>query len=114
MMRVMAQKYSLAEIRDFWSDQARLHGQAAAASWSDVRVMEMEVREISRYLADGDRVLDVGCANGYSTVQFAAGRDIRIRGVDYIPEMIEQARQRLTGMADRLRGSIEFASGDIT
>jgi ubiquinone/menaquinone biosynthesis C-methylase UbiE len=113
-MRIMPQKYSLEEIRDFWAEQARLHGQAAAASWSDIRVMEMEVREISRYLADGDRVLDVGCANGYSTVQFAAGRDIQIRGVDYIPEMVEQARQRLGGMADRLRGRVEFASGDIT
>jgi ubiquinone/menaquinone biosynthesis C-methylase UbiE len=110
----MPEKYSLEEIRDFWSEQARLHGQSAAASWSDIRVMEMEVREISGYLHDGDRVLDVGCANGYSTVQFAAGRDIRIRGVDYIPGMVEQARQRLSGMDGRFRARIEFASGDVT
>ena len=41
-------------------------------------------------LSDGDKVLDIGCANGYSTVQFASQRKIDIRGVDYIPEMVER------------------------
>jgi SAM-dependent methyltransferase len=76
--------------------------------------MDLEVREISKYLLDGDRVLDVGCANGFSTVQFAAARKVRIRGLDYIPEMIEQARQRLGSMDGRICGAVEFAQGDIT
>jgi ubiquinone/menaquinone biosynthesis C-methylase UbiE len=110
----MSEKYNLDEIRVFWTEQARMHGQAPAASWSDVRVIEMEIREILKHLSDGDRVLDIGCANGFSTVQFAVQRDIDIRGLDYIPEMIEQARQRLQGIGNRLRGRIEFAQGDIT
>src|SRR5258707_7513406 len=110
----MSDNYSLEQIRTFWTEQARAHGQAAAASWSDFRVMDMEVREIVKRLSDGDRVLDIGCANGFSTLQFASQRHINVRGLDYIPEMIEQARLRLRGVGDGLRGRVEYAQGDIT
>lgn len=110
----MSDKYSLEQIRVFWTEQARAHGQGPVASWSDFRVMEMEVREIVKWLSDGDRVLDVGCANGFSTAQFASECEVDVRGLDYIPEMIEQARQRLQGIGHRLRGRVEFAQGDIT
>lgn len=106
--------YSLEQIREYWADQAKCHGQAPAASWSDHRVIDMEIREIIRHLEDGDRVLDVGCANGHSTVQFAAQRRISIRGVDYIPGMVEQARLRLPGLSGHLMGDVEFDVGDIT
>lgn len=110
----MNNKLSLQQIRDFWTSQAIEHGVAAAASWSDQTAMQMEVREILQHLVEGDRVLDVGCANGFSTLQFASQRDVRIRGLDYIPEMIDQARARLAAYADKLKGSVEFQTGDIT
>lgn len=101
------------QIKEFWTQQARIHGQSPAASWSDVSVLDLEVREISSRLADGDRVLDVGCGNGYSTVQFAAARRVAIRGIDYVPESIEQANQRLAGLRGKLRGTVEFGVGDL-
>jgi ubiquinone/menaquinone biosynthesis C-methylase UbiE len=107
-------RLSLEQIRDFWQDQAVRHGQSYAASWSDRPVIEMEIRELLARLSDGDRVLDVGCANGYSTVQFAAERRLSIRGIDYIPEMIEQAKARVAELGDRLLGDLEFSVGDIT
>lgn len=110
----MSDKYTLEQIHTFWTQQARIHGQSASASWSDIRVMEMEIREIVKRLANGDRVLDVGCANGFSTLHFASQRDIHVRGLDYIPEMIEQARQRLRSLGDGLRNRVEFSQGDIT
>jgi 2-polyprenyl-3-methyl-5-hydroxy-6-metoxy-1,4-benzoquinol methylase len=73
----------------------------------------MEIREISSRLSDGDRVLDIGCANGYSTVQLAASKAIDIRGLDYIPEMIDQARLRLADLEGKLAGSVEFDVGNI-
>src|SRR4051812_17587021 len=108
----MSERLSPDEIRAYWTQQALTHGSSPDASWSDQRVIELEIREISKYLADDDRVLDVGCANGFSTVQFAAEKQIAILGVDYIPAMIETARQRLTGLASRLRGTVDFAVGD--
>jgi SAM-dependent methyltransferase len=58
--------------------------------------------------------MDVGCVNGYSNVRLALERSISIRGVDYIRDMIEQARERLSDFKGRLSGSIEFDVGDIT
>ena len=110
----MTEKYSLEQIRSFWVQQAMQHGQSHAASWSDGMAIEMEIREIVNHLEDGDRVLDIGCANGYSTVQFASQKSIHIRGLDYVPEMIDQARLRIKGLAHMLRGEAEFDIGNIT
>jgi ubiquinone/menaquinone biosynthesis C-methylase UbiE len=108
----VSKKLSQEEVRSFWTEQSRKHGQSHAASWSDRMAIELEIREILKHLNDGDRVLDVGCANGYSTVAFAEQRGVQIRGLDYIPDMIEQAKARLDGL--RTQGSVEFAVGDIT
>lgn len=110
----MTEKFGLKQIREFWTQQACQHGQSPAASWSDRMVIEMEVREFLDRLNDGDRVLDAGCANGYSTLQFASQKKIAIRGLDYIPEMIDEARLRLKGWARALRGTVEFEVGDVT
>ena len=110
----MTTRLTQSEVYEYWSRQVREHGQSPSASWSDHRVIEMEIAEITKHLDDGDRVLDVGCANGYSSVQFASARRIRLRGLDYVPKMIEQARERLSAMTDRLVGSVEFEVGDIT
>jgi ubiquinone/menaquinone biosynthesis C-methylase UbiE len=110
----MSTKFTQTEIHDFWTKQAQEHGQSPAASWSDHRVIEMEIHEIARRLNDGDHVLDVGCANGYSSLQFACARRIQLRGLDYIAGMIEQARLRTETMKKKLIGSVEFEVGDIT
>jgi ubiquinone/menaquinone biosynthesis C-methylase UbiE len=112
-MTVMSERFTLEQVREYWTQQAIAYGQSLAASWSDLRVIEMEIKEISKYLADGDDVLDVGCGNGFSTVQFAAHKDIHILGVDHIPTMIENAQQRLSAVRGSLRGHAEFAVGDI-
>jgi ubiquinone/menaquinone biosynthesis C-methylase UbiE len=104
---------SLEEIKDYWKEQACRYGQSPAASWSDREVIEMEIREISQYLNDGERVLDIGCANGYSTIQYAAQKKSHFKGVDFIPEMIEQAIVRCSSHAS-LAGTLEFEIGDLT
>jgi len=110
----MNDKLNPEEIRSFWIQNALKHGQSHAASWSDQMAIEMEIREILKRLADGDRVLDVGCGNGYSTVRFASEKKVHIRGIDYLPEMIEQAHLRLSSLSPKLRGSVEFSVGDAT
>jgi ubiquinone/menaquinone biosynthesis C-methylase UbiE len=110
----VAERFGLEEIRRFWTDQALRHGSSPAASWSDLPVLDLEVREIARHLADGQRVLDVGCANGHSTVRLAASHDLSVRGLDVIPEMIAQARQRLASLPAELARRVAFDVGDVT
>lgn len=109
----MPARFTLEQIREYWSQQADVHGQSPSTSWSDHRVIEMEIQAIGKYLYDGNYVLDIGCANGFSTVQFAASNAIRILGADYIPGMIENAQRRLEGIKDSFQGRVEFKVGDI-
>lgn len=109
----MTAKYSNGQIADYWRGQAQLYGQSPSASWSDHYVIELEIDQITQRLTDGDLVLDLGCANGYSSIRFASARSIRVRAIDYIPEMIEQARLRADNIK-HLKGRIEFGVGDIT
>lgn len=101
------------KIRDHWEAQASTYGEAPDASWSDIRVMELEVDEIARRLPDRGRVLDVGCANGWSTIQFAVRGHIDVRGLDYVNGMVQSARARLDQMREGLRGTVEFDVGDM-
>jgi len=110
---MMSQKLTLEEIRDFWTRQAAEYGQSPSVSWSDYRVIEMEIRELVRRLDDGDKVLDVGCANGFSTIQLASQKAIEIRGLDYLPEMIEQARASMRSLPSSMPGKIDFDVGNI-
>lgn len=110
----MAERYGQEQTRQFWTDQAAAHGGEPDASWSDRRVIELEIDHIAGRLADGDRVLDAGCANGFSTLEYAARRGITIHGVDYIPEMIDHARARLDGLDARLAQRLSFDVADIT
>jgi ubiquinone/menaquinone biosynthesis C-methylase UbiE len=106
-------RYSLEDIRQFWSEQAARHGQSSDASWSDRPVIELEIQELLKPVDDGDRVLDIGCANGFTTLQLAAVKKVDVLGLDYIPGMIEQARLHLDSVRSSLAGRVSFEVGDI-
>ncbi|MFP6692625.1 MAG: class I SAM-dependent methyltransferase [Pirellulales bacterium] len=108
-----ANKFDLDEIKAFWTGQANEHGDSHAASWSERPVIEMEIRRLAEYLEDGDRVLDIGCANGFSTKQLAERKNVKIHGVDYIPEMIEQAKHTHAELPDAVRQRVGFSVGNI-
>jgi ubiquinone/menaquinone biosynthesis C-methylase UbiE len=55
----------------------------------------------------GDRVLDVACGNGNASLA-AAHRFCRVAGLDYVPALLERARERAA--AERL--DIDFVEGD--
>jgi ubiquinone/menaquinone biosynthesis C-methylase UbiE len=102
------------EIRDYWRNQAANFGKDHRASWTDVHAINLEIAEISKRLRDDTRVIDIGCANGFSTINYAQRFRIDIKGVDYIPEMIAAAKVRLSALAAApLMGAVTFAPGDI-
>jgi ubiquinone/menaquinone biosynthesis C-methylase UbiE len=98
-------------ILEFWNQQAMMHGQSHAASWGDNWAISLEVDTIGKYIASGDRVLDVGCANGYSTFHQLARNPASVTGVDFSPEMIQAARIALAQRGDH--PNVEFREGDV-
>jgi ubiquinone/menaquinone biosynthesis C-methylase UbiE len=99
-------------IHEFWESQGRQHGQAHAASWGDNFAIALEVETIAKHLKDGDEVLDVGCANGYSAfMQLERHKLKRLVGIDFAPSMVEAARTAKTSR--NLDASVQFQEGDV-
>lgn len=109
----MEKRYTLEEIRQHWTENARTYGTSFAASWNDKYAIELEIRTILQYLQEGDNVIDIGCANGFSTLHYAAERPLSLKGIDYIPEMIEHAKRQLQQLKPSLQADVEFATGNI-
>jgi ubiquinone/menaquinone biosynthesis C-methylase UbiE len=97
----------LEPIRQHWEQRGRKYGLSASASWVDETMLNHEGLILANYIKDDDMVLDAGCANGYTTLQLARLRRIRITGVDYAPSMIEHANLNLS-RAGRTKGAAFF------
>lgn len=102
----------LEAIRLHWERRGRKYGLSPSASWVDETMLRHEGVILSRYLKEGDRVLDAGCANGYTTIQLARAKPIRVTGIDYAPSMIDYANINL-GRAGWLAGSASFRVGNF-
>src|SRR2546423_2722070 len=82
-------------IREYWESQGRTHKTSHTASWGDFYAIDLEVQTISKFIKPGQRVLDVGCANGYSTFrQLELQPKATFVGIDYAPAMIQNANYR--------------------
>src|SRR6476469_7780792 len=68
----------LEPIRLHWERRGRKYGLSPSASWVDETMLRHEGVILGKYLKDGDRVLDAGCANGYTSIQLARAKQIRI------------------------------------
>lgn len=83
-------------IKAFWEKQGSTHDDSHHASWGDRYAIELEVETISRFVKPGDAVLDIGCANGFSTFrQHEINPAARYTGVDYAASMIAAADKAL-------------------
>jgi ubiquinone/menaquinone biosynthesis C-methylase UbiE len=98
-------------IKNTWAQQATSYGTSHAASWKDIFAMQLEIDTIGQFIKQGDVVLDVGCANGFSTFNQLKRGPKKITGVDYVDEMITYANeQREREYSD---SNISFEVGDI-
>lgn len=81
------------EVKEFWDDQARAHGESDLATAPDHFYRELEISNIIQRLPHKPiGVLDVGCGNGYTTKKLAAARPKAwFTGIDFSEEMIRQA-----------------------
>ncbi len=99
-------------IRQHWERRGRKYGLSPSASWVDETMLHREGLILGRYIKEGERVLDAGCANGYTTIQLARMKRIRITGIDYAASMVDYANQNL-GRAGTLAGAVTFKVGNF-
>lgn len=99
-------------IQKFWDNQAHQFNQLPDASWQDKYMMELEIQNLLKYIPRESCVIDVGCANGYSTEKILQLNPKRIVGIDFSKQMIAFAEERFkdTSIKD---GTITLHTGDI-
>ncbi len=97
-------------IKKFWDSNADQFQESHWASWGDEYAIDLEIQNISNYIEDGNNVLDIGCANGYSALRQLEKKKINILGIDYSEPMIDFANKT----KDKLKlENIDFEVGDI-
>lgn len=109
----LTSQYTSEEIKNYWKSQAEKYGSSHKASWQDLYMIEKEIETISSFLADGQKIIDIGCGNGYSTIRYAAEHDVNIEGVDYVDKLIEAARLNLKEFTGKIKSKVSFNKGDI-
>ncbi len=100
------------DVREFWDKQAEDNGASDLATAPDhfYRV-NIEIRRILEVikLMEPDTILDIGCGNGFSTLEIAKANPTSIViGVDYSEKMIEEAKKASNGVPN-----VTFFVGDV-
>jgi ubiquinone/menaquinone biosynthesis C-methylase UbiE len=105
------------EIRSYWEARAQENADSRRATTNDVYLRSLEIATItetikSLALPSGATVLDLGCGDGYTTIDVArAFPNIRFVGLDFSPRMIENARRHLCAYP-QLQDQVVFEVGD--
>ncbi len=113
--KVNTREEDIAEVQEMWNQAAREKKDSPLATTHDRILRDLEIAAILKRSPDGKKtlkVLDVGCGNGFSTIEYAKARAHDFYGVDFSPEMIKYAEAAKKKSAKKLKGKISFAQGD--
>jgi SAM-dependent methyltransferase len=80
----------------FWSERAKRFGADPRSNTNDIWLREIEIACVHHIIRSHGvvRILDFGCANGFTTVRLAgANPHCRFVGVDLNPDMVRVAQQ---------------------
>jgi ubiquinone/menaquinone biosynthesis C-methylase UbiE len=84
------------KIKEYWDEQALKHKNSQLATMPDLFSAQLEIKETLKYLSDGDKVLDIGCGNGFKDIEYCKQKNIILKGIDYSEEMINIAKEHET------------------
>ncbi len=99
-------------IKSYWESQGATHGSSHWASWGDNWMIALEIETIAKQINDGDAVIDIGCANGFSTFQQSKIHKLKsIVGVDFSENMITSAKSELSSFTPTC--PMQFTVGDV-
>ena len=120
-------------IKEYWNDQAALArsgskkmkiidptrnvfaDSSGGGTMKDWRIRELEINAFVKYLNSlgTNKVLDIGCGNGYATTQLALRTDCTFIGLDYSSGMIDNAQTLLSDYYPELIQRISYIEGDV-
>lgn len=81
------------KVKEFWQSRAKEKKAAdQIVTHRDIWQRSLEIEMIKKFLSKKDRVLDIGCGNGYTT-KIISPLVSEIIGMDYSDEMIKRANK---------------------
>jgi len=99
------------KIIEYYNNRLSKYGVSGKATLLDDNMRMLEIEAVTTWLSPSNKVLDVCCGNGVSTVEFAKYCE-SIVGIDLSEKMIDTAR-RLLNSRKSLPRSISFEVGNI-
>lgn len=99
------------EIKQYWekSAQVALDAEGLRPAARDPYLQDVVESRIERWLRPRDKVLDIGCGDGGSTLRFA--RQVNeVLGVDYIEKFVERATAAAASVG---LSNTKFETGDV-
>ena len=115
MKKINTREQDIEEVRGMWDEAAREKKDSPMATTHDLILRELEIAAILKRIPDGKKtlkVLDMGCGNGFSTLEYAKARSHEFSGVDFSSEMIKYAEIAKKKAAKKLKGKVIFSEGD--
>ncbi|KKL68587.1 hypothetical protein LCGC14_2123510, partial [marine sediment metagenome] len=88
----MKNKKSSEFIKNYWDEKGKKFGTDPRATINDHQFRLLEIDTIKNLLREDDFILDIGCGNGFSTLEYATVSKSVI-GVDYSEPLIVGARK---------------------
>jgi tRNA (cmo5U34)-methyltransferase len=107
------EKTDVNKVAEVWDGFARKYGIDRRTSTPDAYLVDLELSILKKYIKDGKKFLDIGCGNGYTSIQLAKKRQIDIVAIDISGEMINNANLILKNQKGKLRGRAEFKTANI-
>src|SRR5215831_8000736 len=102
------------KVKDFWEKRAAtVQTEEKEVTHPDVWQRWLEVEMIKKLLKPTDRVIDIGCGNGFTTWQIAPLVD-EVVGVDYSAEMIKRAKSSKHESSHQSSTKLSFGVCDVT
>src|SRR4030042_1492737 len=112
-MNKEAQKTDVSKVAAVWDGFAQKYELDRRTSTPDAYLVDLEIRTLLKHIKNGGKLLDIGCANGYTSISLARKRKIEALGIDISSEMIKYANQLLKLEEGKLQGTAEFRLGNI-
>jgi ubiquinone/menaquinone biosynthesis C-methylase UbiE len=103
-------KFTIEDIQELYASEAAAHGVEGTSTIQDIRTRKLELDAVASYIKDGQKVLEVGCGNGYLSACLIRRFDIDLVGFDFSEDLIAQAQ--LQQFSDA-RGRASFSVGDV-
>lgn len=102
----------MSDVKSFWDKQAQEHGTSDIATAPDHFYRQnVELKRILDVLKimEPESILDIGCGNGYSTIEIAKQfPTAMVIGIDLSEKMVEEAQKAAKGVAN-----VTFFTGDV-